>query len=329
MQSNVSIETNDKDIVVKYGLMNLRDQREAAVGSVKYVLSDISDIKKNYFCLGFHLWEFQNMKYYEDFGYATMAAFCEANFDMDKSAVSRCINVFLHVCQRQSGSLLGIPTMFMQEKYQDYSYSQLCEMVSMPESLEKFVKPDMTVAEIRKIKKDIPLSAAVIKRVLDYIMGSETYSRKSCMKKLEQLGSHHSGHFGDGIEYQFKPGKVQIAGSNDYYSFVKILDKYATRYSFSPDAPDREEKVATSQQTDVNRFDPDDLIRLKGAALTARLRKAEEDDTIHVTLCRPDGSLVSLMLTCDILFMDNNHLILREVSADDCSDNDKCWKVKI
>lgn len=37
----------------------------------------------------------------------------------------------------------------------------------------------------------------------------------------------------------------------------------------------------------------------------------------------------NMMLTCDILFMDDNHLILREVSADDCSDNDKCWKVKI
>ena len=321
MQNNVSLSTNDKDIVIKHGLVNLREQREAAVGSVKYVLSDITDIKQNYFRLGFHLWEFQQNKYYEDFGYTTMAAFCEANFDMDKSAVSRCISVFLYTCQRREGSLFDLPTMFMQEKYKDYSYSQLCEMVSMPESLEKFVKPDMTIAEIRQIKKDIPLSAAVIKRVLDYIMGSEVYSREACLKEFKHLGFYHAGHLGDGIEYQFTAGKAKIAGSADYYSFAKILDKYATQYSFVSDAPaasDSDDKVATSQQEpdqDNKKYLCVKDLLLKGAAFTSKIKSVNSRDKIRIDVYDCNGKFLEL-IEADLLLSGSGvtrHIVVREL----------------
>lgn len=324
MQNNVSLSTNDKDIVIKHGLVNLREQREAAVGSVKYVLSDITDIKKNYFRLGFHLWELQQNKYYEDFGHTTMAAFCEANFDMDKSAVSRCINVFLHVCQRQSGSLLGIPTMFMQEKYQDYSYSQLCEMVSMSESLEKMVKPEMTVSEIRQIKKDIPLSAATIKRVLDYIMGSEVYSREACLKEFKYLGFCHANYLGDGIEYHFTAGKAKIAGSADYYSFAKILDKYATKYSFASDAPaafdgsGSNNKVATSQQEpepDGKKYLCENDLQLKGAAFTSKIKSVNSRDKIRIDVYDSNGKFLEI-IEADLLFSgsdETKHIVVREL----------------
>lgn len=152
MQANINICSPDSSIVVKRGLFNLREERECAINSVRYVLTDLSDIQKSFFRLGFHLYELKNLKYYEDFGFPTMEEFCAMNFGMDKSAVSRCINVFLFTCVYDHyGSL---PTCYMDDRFKEYSYSQLCEMLTVNEKLLPQITPDMTVKQIREIKKN-------------------------------------------------------------------------------------------------------------------------------------------------------------------------------
>lgn len=94
MQNGVSICTNDKDLNIKYGLINYWPERELARSSVRYILTDLNDIRMNYIRLGFHLHEFDRMKYYQDFGYCSLIEFCDVNLGIDKSAVSRCISVF-------------------------------------------------------------------------------------------------------------------------------------------------------------------------------------------------------------------------------------------
>ena len=89
MQNNITVATNEKDLNVTYGMINFHPEREQARTSLKYILSDVNDIRKSYIRLGFHLHEFDRLKYYEDFGYATLAEFCEVNLGLDKSAVSR------------------------------------------------------------------------------------------------------------------------------------------------------------------------------------------------------------------------------------------------
>ena len=91
------------------------------------------------------------MKYYEDFGYDNFYDFVDANFHMDKSAVSRCINVFLKFSRRTENDL---PQMFIDDSYSKYSYSQLCEMLPMDEEQIKQIKPEMTIAAIREKKKE-------------------------------------------------------------------------------------------------------------------------------------------------------------------------------
>lgn len=313
MNANVNLGTNEKDIVIKYGMVNLREEREAAIGSAKYVLSDISDIKKNYFRLGFHLWELRQNKYYEDFGYTTMEEFCLVNFDMEKSAVSRCINVFLHVCRRSEENIpFSRPTMFIQDKYRDYSYSQLCEMISMSEHQEKLVKPDMTITQIRELKNQISVSADQIKRLFDYIMKSEIYSRQSCLMQLEQLGKRHASHCGNSVHYAAKPGKIQIAGSQDYYSFKQILDKYEKNYKWSDEKP-----VATSQPEEKkNRLCVDDLVRLNGAARVTKIKSVDSLGKVMITVYDTSGKLKE-SITGDILLVGDstggcNNFIVRE-----------------
>lgn len=150
MQNNVSISTKENDLKIKYGMINFGPERDLARTSVKYILTDVNDIRQNYIRLGFHLREFDKMGYYRDFGYSSLTEFCDVNIGLDKSAVSRCISVFEEFAMRDEH---GVYKMWLNEKYSQFSYSQLCEMVSMKEEQRKLVKPEMTIKQIRELKK--------------------------------------------------------------------------------------------------------------------------------------------------------------------------------
>lgn len=135
-----------------HGLFNLREERELAVASFGYIKRDIGDIKNQYICLGFHLYEMQDMKYYEDFGYTDFYEFCEKNFQIDKSAVSRCIDVWWEFGAVDENSCNH--KMWLSPEYSDYNYSQLCELLPLDKKQRKKITPDMTVKQIREKKKE-------------------------------------------------------------------------------------------------------------------------------------------------------------------------------
>ena len=96
MQANVNICTRDFDIEVVRGtyiVPNLNISEDMAISSVKYLYTDINDVRHHYFNLGFHLREFDRCKYYFCFGYSCTADFAAVNLGMDASAVSRCFSI--------------------------------------------------------------------------------------------------------------------------------------------------------------------------------------------------------------------------------------------
>lgn len=132
MLMNSGIETHGKDIDVKYGLFDYGPERDGARSSLGYIHRDMYDIKKSYFRLGFHLNEFKAFEYYKDFGYETFEEFCENNFDLDKSAISRCINVFLMITDAgnkkyRNGVEVHGCAMDIAEEYEGYSYSSFAK----------------------------------------------------------------------------------------------------------------------------------------------------------------------------------------------------------
>lgn len=158
MIDNVSIVTNEKDLDIRYGLIDFGPEREAARTSVKYILTDMNDIRKSYIRLGFHLSEFERYEYYKDFGYATLQEFCDANIGLDKSAVSRCIGVFRKFnaslnSRYTGGAKTTGSAMELGSCWKEFSYSQLCEMLTMDDKTLELVKPEMTIKQIRELKK--------------------------------------------------------------------------------------------------------------------------------------------------------------------------------
>ena len=136
---------------IKFGMINFGVERQEAFDSLQYIVSDIRDIKGRYLRLGYHLCEFEHWQYYHDFGYSSLAEFCDANLGLDKSLVSRCMKVFTEFSLVQNGNR----TMFIDKRYEDYSYNQLCEMLPLPSDKRLLVSPDMTIKQIRELKKSL------------------------------------------------------------------------------------------------------------------------------------------------------------------------------
>lgn len=167
------ISTKDSEIEIYYGMINFRDEpREAAYSSVKYLYTDLTDIRKYYIRLGFHLNEFARCEYYKDFGFATLEEFCEKNLGLDKSAVSRCINVYRNfnaswdVTYKNGVTSRGC-AMDIGEKWQDFSYTQLCEMLPLSEEQRKDIKPEMSIKQIREYKKSLKSKKSAIDALKD------------------------------------------------------------------------------------------------------------------------------------------------------------------
>lgn len=161
MSNEVNLRTSKKDLVVKYGDHRLvRPEREAAWGSFEYIMNDMEDIRKSFIRLGFHLKEMQDYRYYADFGYETLEDFAAANLGMDKSNVYRYIRVFEKFgapvepsCDHGLSTVL--PRFVLADKWKDYSYSQLVEMCNMSSFQQRVCKPDMTIKQLREIKKAV------------------------------------------------------------------------------------------------------------------------------------------------------------------------------
>lgn len=155
--------TKESELDVVYGMLNLREERELARASVKYILTDMSDIRRSFIRLGFHLYEFERMRYYEDFGYTSIVEFAEKNLGLSKTQVSVYKNIYLQFGFYEEHS--SVPKMWLDDKYQQYSYSQLREMLSMSEENRKQVNPDMSIEQIRELKKNkVAISQPEMKR---------------------------------------------------------------------------------------------------------------------------------------------------------------------
>mgnify|MGYP006928095597 FL=1 len=125
---------------------------ELARASIGYIESDVMDIKERYITLGFHLYEMEQYRYYEDLGYGSLYECIEANFAMDKSAVSRCIGVWKAFAFVDDN---GSRKMWVADRYKDFSYSQLTEMLPMSERDRHKISSDMSVKKIREVKQQL------------------------------------------------------------------------------------------------------------------------------------------------------------------------------
>jgi hypothetical protein len=122
---------------------------ERYVGKIK---DKINNISSDFFYIGYYLWEVNHFKHYLEHGYKNVYEFAENELNFKKSSTS---NFILLVEKYADYSQGPYPKMWMAEKYKAFGYSHLVEMLSLSADRREEIKPDMTIKEIREIKKEV------------------------------------------------------------------------------------------------------------------------------------------------------------------------------
>lgn len=124
-------------------------------GHTQKIKTAMYEAAKHFVYIGFLLWEVDEYGYYREHGHKDVYAYAAAELNLKKTTVKNLIAINYEFGCRD-GRPAGIAhqrTMSLQPAYQEFNYSQLTEMLSMSEKQRSQVTPDMSVRQIREIKK--------------------------------------------------------------------------------------------------------------------------------------------------------------------------------
>lgn len=108
------------------------------VSNTVMIRNSMGQIVENYMYIGEQLKFIKENKIFKLGDYKSFIDYCKSEFNLGKNQAYNFINVYER---------------FSDEKYKQYNFSLLVEMLSLPESKIKEVTPDTTVKEVREIKK--------------------------------------------------------------------------------------------------------------------------------------------------------------------------------
>lgn len=121
--------------------------------SIKLINYKIRVIQRNFLEVGKELQYIFNNKTYVDKGYTNFYKFCNDELRINTTLVKNLISVY-----RKFG---------VSSDYVKYNFSQLVEMVSLPEEVSKEVKPTDTVKQIRNKKKELKEKTSDMQKRID------------------------------------------------------------------------------------------------------------------------------------------------------------------
>lgn len=132
------------------------------------ILKDLENEKTNFYYLGVHLIDLYNsgayrvyakgitckqmrIEYNLPIGAGNLCseyffAYCENKFALEKSQVSRLMNIADEFGNKARG---------FKAQWKEFKYSQLCELLPLTEEQRKSVKPDWSIKKIREYKKTL------------------------------------------------------------------------------------------------------------------------------------------------------------------------------
>jgi len=129
-------------------------------GTTEKIKQAMYDAAKSFVYIGFLLWEVKEYKHYLEKGYGDVYEYAEIELGFKKTTTKNFINVaetFGNKYYKKDANIYGgaiLPTMYLQPEYKDFNYSQLCEMLAMSEKKRALVSPNMTIKQIREIKRE-------------------------------------------------------------------------------------------------------------------------------------------------------------------------------
>lgn len=115
--------------------------------SIDIIRDELQRTRKSFVKIGWYLKHINEEEMYKEDGYLNIYEFAHDKFNISQSTATR----FINLCIEFS---IGHDSPELDERYMDFSVSQLFEMLPMKQEEKETVTPDMTVKEIRAIKKE-------------------------------------------------------------------------------------------------------------------------------------------------------------------------------
>lgn len=115
------------------------------------------DAAKQFVYIGFLLKEVRDYKYYEESGFDNVYEYAEFELGFKKSSTKNFIAIaetFGINEYTYAGRIERTQTMHLQPKYEKFNYSQLVELLAMSDAKRDKATPDMTVKQLRELKKE-------------------------------------------------------------------------------------------------------------------------------------------------------------------------------
>lgn len=110
----------------------------------------ISNIAIQFVSIGYDLYKIKEFKLYKEMGYKNLEEFGIKELNLKSSSIYN----FINVCMNFSRKVNGYPTMALDDKYLGYGYTQLTEMLALAPEQREDIKKDMSIKEIREVKKN-------------------------------------------------------------------------------------------------------------------------------------------------------------------------------
>ncbi len=110
--------------------------------------SDLQRAAESFVRIGYMLKVARDTRILEGSGYASVNEFALKEFGLEKTQVSRFININDRFAK--DGYSLEL-----REEYKDYGYAKLAMMLTLPEEVNEMLSPEMSKAEIKAIKDEV------------------------------------------------------------------------------------------------------------------------------------------------------------------------------
>lgn len=195
------------------------DHLHGSNGVTQKIRQAMYESAKQFVYIGFLLREVKEYGYYKEANFADVYEYAECELSFKRSSVKNFIAIAENFGTRQY-EYLGVRreerTMSLQPKYEQFQYSQLVELLGMSEKQRAQAKPDMTVKQLRQIKKS------------DYTISTDDTG------KIEQKVQHHPQDpgqtSGQEIVIRWHDAKLVQPGPGDQTTKLIIVDDGIKRY---------------------------------------------------------------------------------------------------
>lgn len=133
------------------------DHLHGSNGVTEKIRKAMYNAAREFVYIGFLLYEVQEYKYYEEAGFSSVYEYAEFELGFKRTSTKNFIAIareFGTSKQQYQGRAIETQTMSLQPAYEKFNYSQLVELLAMSSTQREKAKPDMTIKQLRQLKKE-------------------------------------------------------------------------------------------------------------------------------------------------------------------------------